>query len=76
MIPITQEIYHVSSPVSHFYTEIGSLGAPITAGSINQSRIFRVIQVIKSLHDPLEVGDNLPGINDNVRERGLKQKCF
>ena len=41
---------------------------------INQSCIFRVVQVIKSLHDPLEVGNNLPGINDNVRERGLEQK--
>jgi len=37
---------------------------------------FRVVQVIKSLQDPLEVGNNLPGINDNVRERGLEQKCF
>jgi len=36
--------------------------------SINQSCIFRVVQVIKSLQDPLEVGNNLPGINDNVRE--------
>ena len=43
---------------------------------INQSRIFRVVQVIKSLQDPLAVGNNLPGINDNVRERGLEQKCF
>jgi len=44
--------------------------------SINQSWIFRVVQIIKSLQDPLEVGINLPGINDNVRERGLEQKCF
>jgi len=37
--------------------------------SINQSIMhFRVVQVIKSLQDPLEVGNNLPGINDNVRE--------
>ena len=42
--------------------------------SINQSCIFRVVQVIKSLQDPLEVGNNLPGVNDNVRERGLEQK--
>jgi len=34
-----------------------------------------VVQVIKSLQDPLEVGNNLPGINDNVRERGLERKC-
>jgi len=26
--------------------------------SINQSYIFRVVQVIKSLQDPLEVGNN------------------
>ena len=39
----------------------------------HQSCIFRVVQVIKSLQDPLEVGNNLPGINDNVRERGLEQ---
>jgi len=24
----------------------------------------------------LDVGNNLTGINDNVRERGLEQKCF
>ena len=37
--------------------------------SINQSiMLFRVVQVIKSLQDPLEVGNNLPGISDNVRE--------
>jgi len=41
--------------------------------SINQSCIFRVVQVMKSLQDPLEVGNNLPGINDNVRERGLER---
>ena len=28
--------------------------------NINQSCIFRVVQVIKSLQDPLEVGNNLP----------------
>jgi len=39
--------------------------------TVSQSRIFRVVQVIKSLQDPLEVRNNLPGINDNVRERGL-----
>ena len=46
--------------------------------SINQSCIFRVVQVlvIKSFRDPLEVGNNLPRINDNYRERGLEQKCF
>ena len=44
--------------------------------TINQSRIFRVVQVIKSLQDPLEAGNNLPGISDNVRERGLEQETF
>jgi len=49
----------------------------INVPSINQSIMhFRVVQVIKSLQDPLEVGNNFPGISDNVRERGLKQKCF
>jgi len=36
--------------------------------SINQSCIFRVVEVTKSLQDPLEVGNNLLGISDNVRE--------
>ena len=31
---------------------------------INQSGIFRVVQVIKSLQDPLEVGNNLTRIID------------
>jgi len=43
---------------------------------VNQSCIFRVVQVIKSLQDPLELQNNLPGINDNVMERGLEHKCF
>jgi len=43
---------------------------------MNQSCICRAVQVIKSLQDPLEVANNLPGINDNVRERGPGQKCF
>jgi len=34
---------------------------------------FKVVQVIKSLQDPPEMGNNLPGINDNVREWGLEQ---
>ena len=44
--------------------------APLTPRdqSINQSCIFRVVQVTKSLQDPLEVGNNLPRISDNVRE--------
>ena len=42
----------------------------------NQSCIFRVVQLIKPLQDPLEVGNNLPGINDNFTERGVQQKCI
>ena len=34
---------------------------PVGSVSINQSCIFRVVQVIKSLHDPQEVRNNLPG---------------
>ena len=37
--------------------------------SMNQSCIFRMVQVIKSLQDPLKVGDNLTDIDENVRER-------
>jgi len=44
--------------------------------SINQSCFFRVVQVTNSLQDPLEVGNSLPGISDNVREWCLEQKCF
>jgi len=40
----------------------------VEAYQLNQSCIFRVVQVTKSLQDPLEVGNNLPGISDNVRE--------
>ena len=37
--------------------------------SINQSiMLFRVVQVTKSLQDPLEVGNSLLGIGHNVRE--------
>jgi len=54
---------------------------PAHLGSPGQRAIKRVcvcvcVQVIKSLHDQLEVGTNLLGISDNVRERGLEQKCF
>jgi len=34
----------------------------------NQSCIFRVVQVTKSLQNPLEVGNNVLGISDNVWE--------
>jgi len=44
--------------------------------TIDQSCIFTAVQVTKSLQDPLEVGNSLPGISDNVRERGLEQKCL
>ena len=35
-----------------------------------------MVQVIKSLQNPLEVGNNLKEINDNISERGLEQKRF
>jgi len=36
---------------------------------LNQSiMLFRVVQVTKSLQDPLEVGNSLLGISDDVRE--------
>ena len=35
----------------------------IVSQSTNQSWIFRVVQVVKSLQDPLEVGNNLTAIN-------------
>jgi len=44
--------------------------------SVNQSWIFRVIQVIKSLQDPLKLGSDLTGIDDNIRKRGLEEKRF
>ena len=47
-----------------------SIPRPVRASvtMFKQSCIFRVVQVTKSLQDPLEVGNNLPGISDNVRE--------
>ena len=39
-----------------------SCGFDAKLQSINQSCIFRVVQVIKSLQDPLEVGNSLPGM--------------
>ena len=50
--------------------------AKVLPRSINQSCIFRVVKGIKSLQDPLEVGNNLPGINDNVRERSLDRNVL
>ena len=44
--------------------------------TIDQSCISTAVQVIKSLQDPLQMGNNLLGISDNVRERGVEQKCF
>ena len=45
------------------------LSDPGRMQSINQSiMLFRVVQVTKSLQDPLEVGNSLLGISDNVRE--------
>ena len=48
-----------------------SISHPCTALSSKHAArrgIFRVVQVTKSLQDPLEVGNNLPEISDNVRE--------
>ena len=42
----------------------------------NQSWIFRVVQVIWSLQNPLNSGNKLKVIDDNVRERGREQKRF
>ena len=46
----------------------GTICGALINPSVNQSCIFRVVQVVKSLQDPLEVGNNLLGISDNVRE--------
>ena len=46
----------------------GVVAARCWSQSVNQACIFRVVRVTKSLQDPLEMGNNLPGISDNVRE--------
>ena len=46
----------------------------VEAYQLNQSCFFTVVQVTKSLQDPLVVGNNLPGISDNVRKWGLEQQ--
>jgi len=52
-------------------------GLPSNTTIVNhQSWIFRVVQVRKSLQDPLKVGNDLTGIDDNVSKRGLEEKCF
>jgi len=75
---MTGECLHVCMYAMHSWTGWKLTQADHRLGSIaiNQSCIFRMVQVIKSLLDPLEVGNNLTGINDNVRERGIEQKCF
>jgi len=35
-----------------------------------------VVQVIISLYDPLKAGSDVTGIDDSVRKRGLRGKCF
>jgi len=52
------------------------MGKIFSPQSINQSWILRVVQEIKSLQDPLKVGDDLTGIDDDVTKRGLELKCF
>jgi len=46
------------------YTAHGIALRPAVVSSVvqavNQSRIFRLVQVITSLQDPLEMGNNLP----------------
>ena len=44
--------------------------------SINQSCIFRLVQVIKSLQDQLAVGNNLIGINNNVTDEAWNRNVF
>ena len=55
---------------SRFYCLIGVMNKPTTVElCINHAfLLFRVVQVTKSLQDPLEVGNSLLGISDNVRE--------
>jgi len=36
--------------------------------AVQSIMLFRVVQVTKSLQDPLEVGNSLLGISDNVRK--------
>jgi len=57
-----------------FSANVNCFFNPFLFNSISQLCIFRVLQVMKSLHDPREVGNNLVGINDNVTARGLEQK--
>jgi len=42
----------------------------------NQSWIFKVVQVIKSLWDSLRRGNKLRVIDDNAREWRREQKCY
>ena len=50
-------------------SNLANCHATVQKLSINQSiMLFRVVQVTKSLQDPLEVGNSLLGISDNVRE--------
>ena len=50
--------------VRAYWATVGVLNIhDILHQSINQSCIFRVVQVTKSLQDPLEVGNNLTGIS-------------
>jgi len=67
---LSRRIFYSDSKVEQSILSAGPVleVPPSSSLSINQSCIFRVVQVTKSLQDPLEVGNNLPGISDNVRE--------
>ena len=79
-----QEFMHADSNIFHTVrpylctSQAGIVSKPLNEPSwflarrlqsISQSiMLFRVVQVTKSLPDPLEVGNSLLGISDNVRE--------
>ena len=44
--------------------------------SINQSQIFRVVEEIRSLHDPLKVRNKWKVTDDNIKEWGLNRNEF
>jgi len=58
--------------ISIFYQEghpaCKKLSGGVLAWLSQSIMLFRVVQVTKSLQDPLEVGNSLLGISDNVRE--------
>jgi len=76
LVCITDGIAHLYTVFVILYSK-NILQCSVVMCSISQSVTdFRVVQVIKSLQDPLKVGNDLMGIDDNVRKRGLEEKCF